>query len=331
MIDRSDSLSVGTQAKLLGMSRAAVYYMPRPASAIDLTLMRATEELHVEFPFMGSRQVCRQLLKLGHKAAQLHVHTLMKKMGIAALAPELGTSQRNPLQKVYPHLLRKLTIVRSNQVWALDCTYIPMERGFVHLTAVVDGYSRRVQARRVAISREAVLAQEVVQEALNRYGTPGIVNTDQGNQFTAREIVDAVLDSGAKLSKTDAETGVTTSLSSAFGARSSTSACTSRPMNRSARHALTSPATSTGTTANVGIRAMMAEPPSRIGWRPWLHLSRRQKMKHVSTRRVTRHVVRSSQATPGAVDNSAPLQPRLSIGVKLFRSIEPLLCVFGGS
>lgn len=200
MIDRNHPLSIGTQANLLGMSRSAVYYLPRPTSAADLALMRAIDELHLEFPFMGSRQLCRHLLKRGHKAGRLHVRTLMKTMGIAALAPQPGTSERNPQHKVYPYLLRKLAIVRSNQVWALDTTYIRMERGFVYLTAVVDVHSRRVLVHRVAISLEALHAKEVIQEALNRFGTPEIVNTDQGSQFTAQEFVDAVLNSGAKLS-----------------------------------------------------------------------------------------------------------------------------------
>lgn len=200
MIDRNHPLSIGTQASLLGMSRSAVYYLPQPTSAADLALMRAIDELHLEFPFMGSRQLCRQLLRLGHKVGRLHVRTLMKKMGIAALAPQPGTSERNSQHKIYPYLLRKLAIVRSNQVWALDTTYIRMERGFVYLTAVVDVHSRRILAHRVAISLEAVHAKEVIQEALKRYGTPEIVNTDQGSQFTAQEFVDVVLEAGSKLS-----------------------------------------------------------------------------------------------------------------------------------
>lgn len=200
MIDRGHPLSIGTQARLLGMSRSAVYYLPRATSAADLALMRAIDELHLEFPFMGSRQLRRHLLKRGHKVGRLHVRTLMKTMGIAALAPQPGTSERNPQHKVYPYLLRKLAIVRSNQVWAMDTTYIRMERGFVYLTAVVDVYSRRILAHRVAISLEAVHAKDVFQEAINRYGTPEIVNTDQGSQFTAQEFVDAVLQVGAKLS-----------------------------------------------------------------------------------------------------------------------------------
>jgi putative transposase len=200
MIDRDHTLSITKQAGLLGMSRSSVYYLPRPTSAADLALMRVIDELHLEFPFMGARQLSRHLDKRGHKAGRLHVRTLMTQMGIEALAPQPGTSERNPQHKVYPYLLRKLSIVRSKQVWALDTTYIRMERGFVYLTAVVDVYSRKVLAHRVAITMEALHAKEVLQEALNRYGTPEIVNTDQGSQFTAQEFVETVFGSGAKLS-----------------------------------------------------------------------------------------------------------------------------------
>lgn len=171
-----------------------------PTSAADLELMRQIDELHLVFPFMQARQLSRELSKRGHKAGRLHVRTLMTKMGIQALAPQPGTSQRNPQHKVYPYLLRKLNIAPSHQVWALDTTYIRMEKGFVYLTAVVDVFSRCILAHRVAITMEALHAREVLEEALARYGPPEIVNTDQGAQFTAQEFVDAVLASGAKLS-----------------------------------------------------------------------------------------------------------------------------------
>ena len=198
MIDRNHDLSVTTQARLLGISRSFVYYEPRPTSDADLVLMRAMDELHLEFPFMGARQLSRQLARRGYQAGRLHVRTLMIKMGIRALVPQPGTSKRHPQHKVYPYLLRDLTIARSNQVWALDTTYIPMARGFVYLTAVIDVYSRRELAHRVAITLEASNAVEVLREALARYGVPEIVNTDQGSQFTADDFVDLVHRSGAK-------------------------------------------------------------------------------------------------------------------------------------
>ena len=200
MIDRTHPLSVSRQAQLLNISRGAVYYLPKPTSQSDLVLMNAIDKLHLDFPFMGSRQLRRALLAQGHEVGRQHVRTLMRKMDISALAPQPGTSTRNPQHKVFPYLLRKLPIVRSNQVWALDTTYIRMAKGFVYLTAVVDVYSRRILAHRVAITLEAVHAVEALEEAYVRFGKPEIINTDQGSQFTAQDFVEAVIDNGVKLS-----------------------------------------------------------------------------------------------------------------------------------
>lgn len=200
MIDRDHDLTVTRQAELLNISRGSVYYLPRPVSAADLALMRRIDELHLEHPFMGARMLRDQLHREGIKAGRRHITTLMQRMGIAALAPQPGTSKRAPSHKVYPYLLRKLTITRANQVWALDTTYIPMARGFVYLTAVVDVATRRVLAHRVAITLEAIHAKEVIEQALAKYGAPEIVNTDQGSQFTAEEFTRVVLDAGCKLS-----------------------------------------------------------------------------------------------------------------------------------
>ena len=200
MIDRNHKLSITRQARLLNISRGTVYYLPQPVSPADLALMRRIDELHLEHPFMGARMLRDQLNRQGFAVGRRHVRTLMLRMGIDALAPQPGTSQAAPGHKIYPYLLRKLAITRSNQVWALDTTYIPMARGFVYLTAVVDVASRKVLAHKVAITLEAVHATEVIEQAFARYGTPEIVNTDQGSQFTAEEFTRSVLDCGCKLS-----------------------------------------------------------------------------------------------------------------------------------
>ena len=124
----------------------------------------------------------------------------MLRMGMEALCPQPGTSKRHPAHQIYPYLLRQLAITRANQVWALDTTYIPMARGFVYLTAVVDVASRMVLAHKVAITMEACHAKEIIEQAFARFGVPEIVNTDQGSQFTAEEFTKAVLDGGCKLS-----------------------------------------------------------------------------------------------------------------------------------
>ena len=166
MIDRNDKLSISRQAKLLGISRGSVYYQSQGVSEAELSLMRNIDELHLEHPFMGARMLRDQLDRQGIRVGRRHVRTLMLRMGIEALAPQPGTSKRAPGHKIYPYLLRALAITRANQVWALDTTYIPMARGFVYLTAVVDVASRRVLAHRVAITLEAIHAKEVIEQAL---------------------------------------------------------------------------------------------------------------------------------------------------------------------
>ena len=200
MIDREHELSITRQAKLLEISRGTVYYLPRPVSPADLALMHKLDELHLEHPFMGARMLRDQLARQGIHAGRRHIGTLMLRMGIQALAPQPGTSKSAPGHKIYPYLLRKLAIVRANQVWALDTTYIRMARGFVYLSAVVDVVSRKVLAHKVAITLEAVHAKEVIEQAFARYGVPEIVNTDQGSQFTAPAFTEVVLAKGCRLS-----------------------------------------------------------------------------------------------------------------------------------
>ena len=200
MINREHDLPIKRQAELLGMSRGSVYYLPRPVSEADLALMRSIDKLHLEHPFMGARMLRRILRREGLAVGRRHVATLMQRMGIEALCPQPGTSRAHPGHKIYPYLLRKLVITRSNQVWAIDTTSIPMARGFVYLTAVVDVASRKVLAHKVAITLEACHAKEVIAQAFAQHGTPEIVNTDQGSQFTATKFTDVVLTKGCKLS-----------------------------------------------------------------------------------------------------------------------------------
>jgi putative transposase len=172
MIDRSHALPLARQAEELGISRGSLYYQPQPVSATDLALMRRMDELHLEFPFAGSRMLRDLLVAEGFTVGRLHVATLMKRMGLEALYRRPNTSKPAPGHQVYPYLLRKLPITRPNQVWAMDITYIPMARGFVYLAAVVDWFSRRVLAWRLSITLEAAFCIEAVEEALARYGRP---------------------------------------------------------------------------------------------------------------------------------------------------------------
>lgn len=189
MIDRTHQLSLARQAKALGISRGSVYYLPRPASDADLALMRRIDELHLEYPFAGSRMLKGLLQAEGHQVGRLHVSTLMKKMAISALYRRPNTSKPAPGHKVYPYLLRKLAVVRPNQVWAMDITYVPMARGFVYLAAVIDWFSRKVLAWRLSITLSADFCIEALEEALARHGRPQIFNSDQGSQFTSVEFI----------------------------------------------------------------------------------------------------------------------------------------------
>ena len=194
MIDRTHDLALTRQAELLTLSRSSLYYEPRPVPQADLAIMRRIDELHLAHPFAGSRMLRDLLRGEGIAIGREHVATLMKRMGIEALYRRPNISKPTPGHKIYPYLLRNLEIVRPNQVWATDITYIPMARGFVYLVAVVDWFSRRVLAWRVSITLEVEFCLEAVEEAVARYGKPDIFNTDQGSQFTSIPFTGLLLD-----------------------------------------------------------------------------------------------------------------------------------------
>ena len=200
MIDRTHGLPVTQQAKVLGISRGSVYYLPRPVPAADLATMRRIDELHLEFPFAGSRMLRDLLNEEGIRIGRCHVATLMKRMGVEALYRKPNTSKPAPGHQIYPYLLRGMTIDRPNQVWAMDITYIPMARGFVYLAAVVDWFSHRVLAWRLSITMEAAFCVEALEEALAGYGRPEIFNTDQGAQFTSLAFTEVLTKAGIAIS-----------------------------------------------------------------------------------------------------------------------------------
>jgi putative transposase len=194
MIDRTHDLPVVRQCELLQVARSTAYYTPAPTSPADLALMRRIDELHLEYPFAGSRMLRDMLRREGHVIGRKHVSTLMKKMGVEALYRRPNTSRRHAAHPVYPYLLRHLTIDRPNQVWATDITYIPMRRGFVYLVAIIDWNSRRVLAWRLSNTLTTDFCVDALQEAITRYGKPEIFNTDQGSQFTSLEFTQVLKD-----------------------------------------------------------------------------------------------------------------------------------------
>ena len=200
MIDRDHVLSVTKQAKAVGIARSTVYYLPRAVSPTDLALMRRLDELHMEFPFAGSRMLRDLLAAEGSKIGRRHVKTLMRRMGIEALYRRPRTTKPEPGHKIYPYLLRGMDVTRPNQVWAMDITYIPMAKGFVYLAVVLDWFSRRVLSWRVSIMMEASFCIETLQDALTAHGRPEIFNTDQGSQFTCPAFTDVLIANDIKIS-----------------------------------------------------------------------------------------------------------------------------------
>jgi putative transposase len=200
MIDREHKLPLTRQSEILKLSRSSLYYEAAPVSDRDLELMRLIDELHLKHPFMGSRSIRDQLQDMGHKVGRQHVGTLMKKMGVAALYKKPKLSKPHPEHKVYPYLLRGMDITRANHVWAADITYIPMARGFCYLVAIMDWASRKVLAWRLSNTLDASFCTEALEEAISKYGTPDIFNTDQGSQFTSDDFIGVLEKHGIDIS-----------------------------------------------------------------------------------------------------------------------------------
>jgi putative transposase len=200
MINPGHKLSVSRQAGLLEISRSTIYYRPRPISDSDLMLMRRIDELHLNYPFAGSRMLRDMLSQQGLEVGRRHVRTLMRRMSIETLYRKPNTSKPAPGHKIYPYLLRGLPVTRPNQVWAMDITYIPMARGFVYLAAVIDWFSRRVLAWRLSITMDTSFCVEALEEALSQHGKPEIFNTDQGSQFTSEAFTGRLKEEGIQIS-----------------------------------------------------------------------------------------------------------------------------------
>jgi putative transposase len=200
MIDPEHDLPIKQQAEMLGISRSTVYYEPRPISDEDLWLMRRLDELHLNYPFAGSRMLRGLLWQQGLEVGRRHIKTLMKRMGIEAIYRKPNTSKPTPGHKIYPYLLRGLAITRPNQVWAMDITYIPMARGFIYLAAVVDWFSRRVLACKLSITMDVSFCIEALEEALGANEKPEIFNTDQGSQFTSEAFTGRLKKEGIRIS-----------------------------------------------------------------------------------------------------------------------------------
>ena len=185
---------------LLGVPRSTAYYQPTAIATDDLALMRLIDEIHLQFPFYGSRRLRDELDDRGQQVNRKRVQRLMRLMDLQALYPRRRTSQPGNGHKIYPYLLRDLPIERPNQVWATDITYIPMARGFMYLVAIVDWCSRRVLSWRVSNTLDTAFCVDALEEAMERFGPPQIFNTDQGAQFTSEAFTGALLGQGVEIS-----------------------------------------------------------------------------------------------------------------------------------
>ena len=200
MINLEEPVSVSRQCAMLGVSRSSVYYQPVPVKPAELDLMRRLDQLHMQYPFYGSRGLRNALSAEGYQVNRKKIQRLMRKMGLLAVYPKRRTTIPDQGHRIYPYLLRGVAVSRPNQVWAADITYIPMARGFLYLVAVMDWFSRKVLSWRLSNTMDYHFCVEALDEAVQRYGKPEIFNTDQGAQFTSEAFTGRLKNEGIKIS-----------------------------------------------------------------------------------------------------------------------------------
>ena len=194
------ALSLSRQCRLVSISRSSFYHEPKGESPATLALMRRIDELFLKYPFYGSRQMVRQLRREGVRIGRHRVRRLMRLMGLEAIYQAPRTSAPHPAHRVYPYLLKGMAIERPNQVWCADITYIPVQRGFLYLVAIMDWATRKVLAWRLSNTMDVGFCLEALDEAMARYGRPEIFNTDQGSQFTSLDFTGVLKDAGVAIS-----------------------------------------------------------------------------------------------------------------------------------
>jgi len=185
IIANDPKLSMTRQCDLLSVGRTTLYYHSKGESELNLTLMKMIDEQFLETPYYGARQMVRYLRRKSYNVGRKRVRRLMKKMGLHAIYQEPRTTIPHPEHTIYPYLLRNMTIDQPNQVWCTDITYIPMKKGFLYLVAIMDWHSRKVLSWRLSNTMDTECCIVALEEAIDRYGTPDIFNTDQGSQLTS--------------------------------------------------------------------------------------------------------------------------------------------------
>ncbi len=193
-------MGIARQCELLAISRSSYYYEATGENPLNLELMRLIDKQFLETPYYGARQMARHLRRQGYAVGRKRISRLMRLMGLSPIYQKPNTSKPHPQHKVYPYLLRGLTIDKPNQVWCTDVTYIPMRRGFLYLVAIMDWATRKVLSWRLSNTQDADFCVAALEEALQRYGKPEIFNTDQGSQFTSYAFTSVLKDAGIKIS-----------------------------------------------------------------------------------------------------------------------------------
>lgn len=200
MVNDDSNLSIKRQCELLKMNRSSYYYQAVPVSEADLELMKLIDELHLERPTLGSRTMVDRLEDKGHKVCRERVQRLRRLMGIEAIYPKPKTSLGNKQHKVYPYLLKTVKVERANQVWVTDITYIPMQRGYCYLVAIMDLYSRKILSWRLSNTMDTRFCIAALKEALSKYPKPDIFNSDQGAQFTSNDFTKVLKEHAIQIS-----------------------------------------------------------------------------------------------------------------------------------
>ena len=262
-IHEKHDLSKTRRCELLDVPRSSAYYRRESVSEADLAVMRLIDEIHLQLPFYGSRRMRDELEERGHTVNRKRVQRLMREMDLRALYPRRRTSQPGKGHKIYPYLLRDLSIERANQAWASDISYIPMAKGFMYLVAIMDWYSRRVLSWRVSNTLDTDFCIEALEEALQRFEAPEIFNTDQGSQFTCEAFTDVLKDHAMRSAWMARADGWTTCSSNVCGAASSTRTCTCGPTKRPPSFGQDWPATSVSTTPGAVTAHWTDAPPMR--------------------------------------------------------------------
>ena len=196
-------LSIVRQCQLVGIARSSHYYVGKAESPLNLSLMslmRLIDEQYLRTPWYGSRQMVRYLRRRGHGVGRKRMRRLMRQMGLTAIYRRPRTSKPNPTHRIYPYLLRDVRIDRPNHVWCTDITYIPMQRGFQYLVVVMDWATRTALSWRLSNTLDSDFCTEALEEALAKYGSPEVFNTDQGCQFTSDDFTAVLKQAGVQIS-----------------------------------------------------------------------------------------------------------------------------------